>query len=227
MEQGHRGHDLSPAPDKRPVWTNLGLGQGQTLVPDQLGTHTPSCITYAFRQISKKAQSLPSTHLYLPHFTSSLGSFVSICVCPQTVQIRCSCTECPILLSTVRSSSVCQDVGSANSTVICMFPWYIVNWLSNQNPLTRTGKSCNGTCRMKSICFTVKKKRSATGQFASTVGRRCGSSTLCLTRTNGASGWPRWCCTCSNEKRSPPENLRVQTCPPPYPRVHHSLTHYS
>lgn len=30
MKRGHQGHDLSSAPDKRPVWTNLGLG----LAPD-------------------------------------------------------------------------------------------------------------------------------------------------------------------------------------------------
>lgn len=60
------------------------------------------------------------------------------------------------VLFTVRSSSVCQDVGSTNSMVICMFPWYILGWLSNLKPLTRTGKSCNGTCGMKSICFIVK-----------------------------------------------------------------------
>lgn len=25
MRQGHQGHDLSSAPDKRPVWTKLGI----------------------------------------------------------------------------------------------------------------------------------------------------------------------------------------------------------
>lgn len=41
IEEGHRGHDLSSAPDKRPVWTNWGgLGQTQTLVPDQFGMRT-------------------------------------------------------------------------------------------------------------------------------------------------------------------------------------------
>lgn len=30
MKRGHQGHDLSSPPDKRPVWTNLGLG----LAPD-------------------------------------------------------------------------------------------------------------------------------------------------------------------------------------------------
>lgn len=60
------------------------------------------------------------------------------------------------VLFTVRSSSVCQDVGSANSMVICMFPRYILDWLSNLKPLGRTGKSCNGTCGRKSIGFIVK-----------------------------------------------------------------------
>lgn len=71
---------------------------------------------------------------------------------------KCSCTECPFLLCffTVRSSSVFQDVGSANSMVICMFPRYILDWLSNLKPLTRTGKACSGTCGRKSICFIVK-----------------------------------------------------------------------
>ena len=44
MGQGQRGHDLSSAPDKRPVWTNLGLGQPQTLVPGQFGMHAPRSI---------------------------------------------------------------------------------------------------------------------------------------------------------------------------------------
>lgn len=44
MGQGQRGHDLSSAPDKRPVWTNLGLGQPQTLVPGQFGMHAPCSI---------------------------------------------------------------------------------------------------------------------------------------------------------------------------------------
>lgn len=60
------------------------------------------------------------------------------------------------VLFTVRSSSVFQDVGSANSMVICMFPRYILDWLSNLKPLNRTGKACNGTCGRKSICFIVK-----------------------------------------------------------------------
>lgn len=60
------------------------------------------------------------------------------------------------VLFTVRSTSVFQDVGSANSTVICMFPRYILDWLSNLKPLTRTGKAYNGTCGRKSICFIVK-----------------------------------------------------------------------
>lgn len=42
MGQGHRGRDLSSAPDKQPVWPNLGLGQPQTLVPGQFGMHAPS-----------------------------------------------------------------------------------------------------------------------------------------------------------------------------------------
>lgn len=130
------------------------------------------------------------------------------------------------VLFTVRSSSVCQDVGSANSMVICMFPWYILDWLSNLKPLTRTGKSCNGTSWMKSICFIVKT------WCAETICINCRPTlrlihSLSHTRTSGASGWPRWCCTCSDEKRSPPEHLRVQTCPLPYPHVHHSLTHHS
>lgn len=62
----------------------------------------------------------------------------------------------PAALFTIRSSSVCQNAASANSMVICMFPWYILDWLSNLKLLTRTGKSCNGTWRMKSICFIVK-----------------------------------------------------------------------
>lgn len=60
------------------------------------------------------------------------------------------------VLFAICSSSVFEDVGSANSMVICMFPRYILDWLSNLKPLSRTGKACNGTCGRKSICFIVK-----------------------------------------------------------------------
>lgn len=77
---------------------------------------------------------------------------------PQTVQnqmfqYRMSSSAA---LFTIRSSSVCQNAASTNSTVICMFPWYILDWLSNLKLLTRTGKSCNGNWRMKNISFIVK-----------------------------------------------------------------------
>lgn len=120
------------------------------------------------------------------------------------------------VLFTVRSSSVCQHVGSANSMVICMFPWYILDWLSNLKPLTRVGKSCNGTCEVKSIFFIGKIG------CAETICINCRSALWLML---SASGWPRWCCTCFDEKRSPPENLRVETWPPSY--HHHSLMHHS
>lgn len=90
-----------------------------------------------------------------------------------------------------------RDVGSANSLVICMFPWYILDWLSNLEPLTRTGKLCNGTDKMKSICFCTNLVPWCP---LLTAGLFCGSSLWWLTRTRDASGWPRWCCTCSYEK---------------------------
>lgn len=74
-------------------------------------------------------------------------------LCSQMFLYRMSLSA---VLFTVRSSSVFQDVGSANSMVICMFPRYILDWLSNLKPLTRTGKACSGTCGRKSICFIVK-----------------------------------------------------------------------
>lgn len=44
INQGHRVHDLSSAADKRPVCTNLGLAQFQTLVTGHFGILiTQSC----------------------------------------------------------------------------------------------------------------------------------------------------------------------------------------
>lgn len=66
MGQGHRGRDLSSAPDKQPVWLNLGLDQPQTLVPGQFGMHAPS-IGWAFRQrFLKGAESPGHTSVVFP-----------------------------------------------------------------------------------------------------------------------------------------------------------------
>lgn len=171
------------------------------------------------------AEPLERSHLLLPYFTSSLGSFVSVCVCKLRIETLLYRMSYSAVLFTVRSSSVCQDVGSANSMVICMFPRYILDWLSNLKPLSRTGKSCNGTCGRKSICFIVKKF-GAQRPFALTVGFLCDLCALCLARTS-ASGWPRWCCTCSDETCSPPEHFSVQTRHPPECQVHRSLANES
>lgn len=130
-------------------------------------------------------------------------------------------TSYSAVLCTVRSSSVCQDPGLANSTAICMFPWYILGWLSNLELLTRTGKSCNGTRRMKSICFVVKTWCAAN---AICINCKALSVTRSLSdsRTHGASGWPRWYCTCSYEKPSPAEHPRAQTWPLLLSHTHHT-----
>lgn len=152
---GSQGPDPSSASDKQPVWTNLGLGQTQTLALGQFGMPPPCSIAFSRRFL--KRCGLLSTHLSLPHLTSSLVSIVSMCVSTNCAnQMFLYRMSYSAVLFNIRSSSVCQDVGSANSMVICMFPWYILDWLSNLKPLTRTGKSCNGTCRTKSICFIVK-----------------------------------------------------------------------
>lgn len=89
-------------------------------------------------------------HLFIRQFCE----YVSVCkLCSHMFLYRMSHSAAPF---TVRSSSVFQDVGSANSMVICMFPRYILDWISNLKPLTRTGKACSGTCGRKSICFIVK-----------------------------------------------------------------------
>lgn len=130
---GSLGHDLSSASDKQPVWPKLGYSQVQTLVP---GPVIRCGVDIALP--SSYIHHWPTSHLYL----AILWECVSTNRCKSSVLVQNVLFCCAF---TLRSSSVCQDVGSANSMVIYMFLWYTLNWLSNLNPLTQTGMSCNVT----------------------------------------------------------------------------------
>lgn len=158
MGKGHRGHDLSSTPVKQAVSLHLGLAQPQTLVPGQIGTHSPEPAStgQSFYVQVCKWPSLWSTHICCCPTSPLHWAVLWGCVCKLRIEMVLYRMSYAAVLFTVRSSSVCQDVGSANSMVICMFPRYILDWLSNLKPLGRTGKSCNGTCGRKSIGFIVK-----------------------------------------------------------------------
>lgn len=158
MGKGHRGHELSSTPVKQAVSLHLGLAQPQTLVPGQIGTQSPEPAStgQSFYVQVCKWLSLWSTHICCCPTSPLHWAVLWLCVCKWRIETILYRMSYSAVLFTVRSRSVFQDVGSANSMVICMFPRYILNWLSNLKPLSRTGKSCNGTCGRKSICFIVK-----------------------------------------------------------------------
>lgn len=118
MKQGHRGHDLSSAPDKQPVWTNLRLVWPQTLVTGQPEMQAGWSLHFKL-EVSQRHMS-PNTYLSLlsPH-QGFLRMIVSTNCLNQMFLNRPSYSAA---LFTVRSTSVCHDAGWPCSMVICMFP---------------------------------------------------------------------------------------------------------
>lgn len=135
MGQGHWGHNLSSAPDKWPVWPSLELEccRHWSQVSLRCRHHLQWGVSAG---VSKRASFFQRTSVVAPLYIFIRKCFMSACESTKWVnQMFLYRMSYSAVLFTVRSSWVCQDIGSPNSMVICMFPWYILDWLSNLKPL--------------------------------------------------------------------------------------------
>lgn len=137
IEAGHWGHDLSSAPDMMHVWTNLGIRPTPDTGPRSVcNARLPAASVRLLDWGFQKGAGSPEHTSVVALLHIFIRQFESICVSTSCAnQMFLHRMSYSVALFTVRSSSVCQVVGSANSAVICMSPWYIFEWLSDLKPV--------------------------------------------------------------------------------------------